>query len=121
MSAATLGLGLHFVLELLALTALVSWGFQMGDHLLARLALGVGLPVLAAVIWAVLRVPNDPGPALIPVPGPLRLGIEWAILGAAAWVLAATGARGLAVGFLIAVVIDYLLMAPRVLWLWGQR
>ncbi len=37
MSAATLGLGLHFVLELLALTALVSWGFQMGDHLLASI------------------------------------------------------------------------------------
>ncbi len=51
-AAASANLALRFVLELAALAALAYWGFHTGHSLLGDVALGVGAPLLAAVIWA---------------------------------------------------------------------
>ncbi len=115
MSITTFGLGLHFLLELCALAAMIFAGFRLGDALPMRLLLGVGLPLAAAVLWGVLRVPNDPGAAIIAVPGWLRLLIEWAVLGTAIAMLFAAGQPMWAALFLVAVVVDYAIMYERVL------
>jgi Protein of unknown function (DUF2568) len=115
MSITTIGLGLHFVLELCALVAMIYAGFRLGDSLWMRLLLGVVMPMLAAVAWGVLRVPNDPGAAIIAVPGRLRLVLEWAIFGLAIGMLSMAGRPMLAIIFLVAVLIDYVIMTERVL------
>ncbi len=115
MSIVTLGLGLHFMLELCALTAMVYAGFRLSDSLAIRLLLGIALPVAAAAVWGIFRVPNDPGPATVAIDGRLRLLIEWAIFGLAIAMLYAAGQPGLALAFLAAAIVDYAIMYERVL------
>jgi hypothetical protein len=70
------------------------WGFTVGDGAGAWV-LGVGAPLLAAVVWGALVAPN----ARWPVPIPTRVAIELVLFGAAAgrprgrW--SAAGCRGL--------------------------
>jgi hypothetical protein len=109
-----IGLGLHFLLELAAMAALVTWGFQPAHSWWQKILLGIGLPIVVAAVWAVFRVPNDPGQALIPVTGALRLVIELVVLGGAAASLYAARHSTLAVWFGAAILIDYLLMIERV-------
>jgi hypothetical protein len=114
MSITTIGLGLHFMLELCAFAAMIYAGFRLSDSLGMRLLLGVVAPVVAAVAWGVLRVPNDPGAAMIAVPGPLRLLLEWAIFVVAIGMLYMAGQPTLASIFLAVVLVDYVIMAERV-------
>lgn len=115
MSMTTVGLGLHFLLELCGLFAIAYAGFRIGDALPMRLLLGVALPIVAALVWGVFRVPNDPGAAIVAVPGPLRLLIEWAVFGAAIGMLFAAGQPLWSAVLLAAVVVDYVIMYERVL------
>ena len=50
-----INLGLHFLLELCGLAALIYWGFQAGAELI-KIVLGVLLPLLAAAAWDRLAV-----------------------------------------------------------------
>lgn len=115
MSIVTVGLGLHFILELCALAAMAFAGFRLGDNLIMRVLFGIALPVAAAAVWGIFRVPNDPGPATVAVDGRLRLLIEWAIFGLAAGMLYAAGHPMVALSFLVAVIVDYAIMYERVL------
>ncbi len=101
-----LNLGLRFLLELVALVALAWWGFHTGDSTAADLILGLGLPVLAAVIWGLFVAPK----ARYPVALKLRAVIEMAIFLAAALAFWGVGQHGLAEGFLVAAVISELLL-----------
>ena len=47
----TANLALRFLLELCALVALGYWGFKTGGGLITKLALGIGAPFRAAVVW----------------------------------------------------------------------
>jgi hypothetical protein len=114
MALKSIGLGLHFFLEIAALAALVTWGFQPGHSWWQKILLGIGIPVIAAALWAVFRVPNDPGQALVPVPGALRLLLELVILGGAAASLYAANHSSLALWFAGAILVDYLIMIERV-------
>ncbi len=109
-----MGLGLHFLLELAALAGLAYWGFRTHSTWGLKILLGIGLPVLAAAAWGIFRVPNDPGQAVVAIPGLLRLLLEWAVLGGAALALYAAGRHTLAWIFLAAVVVDYMIMWERV-------
>ena len=115
MSITTLGLGLHFLLELCALAAMIFAGFQLGESLAMRVLLGMALPVAAAAIWGIFRVPNDPGPATVAIDGRLRLLIEWVIFGTAIAMLYVAGHPALATAFLVAAIVDYAIMYERVL------
>lgn len=44
-----------------------------------RFFLALGIPGVAAVLWATFRVPNDPGRAPVPVPGIVCLALELAL------------------------------------------
>jgi hypothetical protein len=50
---------LAFLLELCVLLALGYWGFVTGPTMLAKIGLGIGLPILAIVIWAILGAPRS--------------------------------------------------------------
>lgn len=111
---------LHFSLELCAFGALGVWGFHTGTNGLGKAALGIGVPLVAALLWGTFRVPNDPGPATVAVPGWLRLTLELGILGISVWAVFALHKNGLAIAFAVAILIDYLLMIKRILWLFNR-
>jgi|SRR5664279_1400831 len=52
-------LGLAFLLELVALASFAYWGFTASESTLAKLVLGLGTPVLAAVLWGIFAAPNS--------------------------------------------------------------
>lgn len=113
MSENPLNLGLRFVLELAALAALGYWGWSANQGIW-RFLVGIGAPLLAAVLWGALRVPGDPGEAPIAVPGPVRLALELGIFGAAVWLLAAAGQVRLAWILGGVVALHYLLSYDRI-------
>lgn len=55
----TANLVLSFLLELWMLAALGAWGFATGTDLLSRLLLGLGVPLLAAVLWGIFLAPKS--------------------------------------------------------------
>ena len=82
----------RFLCELAMLAALAFWGYVVGVGLWAWL-LGVGAPVLAAVVWGAFVAPR----ARVPVPAPVRVQIELVLYALAAVGLAAAGQRVAAV------------------------
>lgn len=89
-------LTLAFVLELCALVALGYWGFWAGGGLLAKAALGIGAPILAAVMWGIFAAPR--APVSVPLAG---LVVQLAVFGSAAIALYATGYRRLSFLFIL--------------------
>lgn len=109
---------------LLELAALVALGYAMWLLLPGlRWSAPFGVPLLAATAWGMFAVPGDPsrsGAAPVPVPRPVRLLVEWAVLfGAAA--LAAAGEVTAALAFAGVLVVYHLCAYDRVLWLLGLR
>ncbi len=101
-------LTIRFLCELSMLAALASWGFRVGDGMWAWV-LGVGAPLLAAVVWGALVAPK----ARWPVPIPARVVIELALFGAAAGTLAVAGQPLLAVVLGVAALATSLLNASQ--------
>lgn len=50
--------GLAFVLEVAAIVALAWWGFTTGGNVVVNIALGVGSPVGAMVLWGLFAAPR---------------------------------------------------------------
>lgn len=108
-------LALRFLLEVAALVA-----FGRSAFAVAGWPAAIITPLVAATLWGVFNVPNDPsrsGRAPVPVPGPVRLALEWLFFAGAAASLAFTTSRvlGLALGGAAALL--YLVGADRVRWL----
>ena len=103
-------LALRFILELCALAALGYWGFTTGTDTGMRWLLGIGAPLLAAVIWALFVAPK----ATIEVPDALRIALQVLVFGSAA-ALFATGLRTLAIVFIAVVILNAILMV-----VWNQ-
>jgi Protein of unknown function (DUF2568) len=99
-------LALRFLLELCALVALGYWGFKTGSGEPAKIALGIGAPLVAAVVWGVFVAPRAP----VEPPGVLVLLLQVLVFGSAAASLAATGHRTLALAFGVIVIINAILM-----------
>ena len=87
--AKSTNLGVRFLLELCALVALGYWGFQTQSGLLLKIALGIGAPLIAAVVWAIFVSPN----ASVLVSTPVWLLLQLVIFGAAVAGLAVPARR----------------------------
>ncbi|HVM31346.1 MAG TPA: YrdB family protein [Candidatus Limnocylindrales bacterium] len=107
---------LRFLLEIAALVAMGIWGWNAFEPPLNVLA-AVGVPLAAAIIWGTFRVPDDPGRAAVPVPGPVRLAIELAFFAAAVVLLHAAGQENAALAMAGLIVLHYALGYQRVEWL----
>jgi hypothetical protein len=95
-------LALAFLLELCALGAFGYWGFKTGSATFSKVGLGIGAPLLAAVVWGVFVAPR----AAVPVPELLRFVIQVLFFGSAAVPLYASGHRVLAIAFVLLVVVN---------------
>jgi hypothetical protein len=98
---------LRFLLELAALASLAYWGFDAADGALAW-ALGLGAPLLMAVVWGMFMSPK----AAHRVDDPARLAAEIAIFGAAVAALAIAGEPVLAAGLGVLVAAHLALTFP---------
>jgi len=98
-------LALAFVLELCGLAAFGYWGAHTGTHTLTSVALGVGAPLVAALLWGVFAAPRAPAasPAAAAV-------VQVVFFLAAALALGITGHPRLAATFLILVLVNSALL-----------
>ena len=115
-------LGLRFLLELAALAGLALWaaGFASGP---IRFVLAAAAVLVAGVLWTVFAVPDDPsrsGTAPVPVPGAVRLLLEFAILFGGAWGFRAAGFTDFAIVLAGLIVVHYALWTERIVWLLRQ-
>lgn len=104
-------LGLWFALELCMLAALCYWGVRSGQGFIGRLALGIGAPLLAAVIWGFFIAPQ----ATYTPPTAIWIALQVILFGAAVLSLFATGHPVLGMLLAILVIANGALMA-----VWGQ-
>jgi uncharacterized protein DUF2568 len=122
MGSNPINLALRFFLELGALVAMGFWEWNQGKGAL-RFMLAFGIPVIAAIIWGLFAVPNDPsrsGNAPIATPGILRLALEWIFFSFAAWTLYSAGATTASWIFVIVTLVHYILSYDRLYWLIRQ-
>jgi Protein of unknown function (DUF2568) len=104
-------LALRFLLELCALGALGYWGFKTGSVTIAKIGLGIGAPLVAAIVWGTFVAPRAP----VQLPLPLTLLLQVLVFGSAATGLASTGHRTLAWVLAMVVAANAILM-----YVWGQ-
>jgi hypothetical protein len=104
-------LAVRFLLEICVLVALGYWGFQTGAMWLGKVGLGLGAPLLAAVVWGVLGAPQS----TYQRQGWLLLVVEVIVFGAGPAALAASGHPRLAWTFVLLYVLNRLLML-----IWSQ-
>ncbi|WP_183576235.1 YrdB family protein [Mucilaginibacter sp. X5P1] len=79
-------LGVRFLLELIILAAFGMWGW----HLFVgweQYAAALILPAIAATLWGIFRIPNDPGAAPVKTPGLIRLLMELGLFALTVWIL----------------------------------
>jgi hypothetical protein len=111
---------IRLFLELFGFFAFGYFGWQAGSGFL-RFALAALLPLAAASIWGTFRVPNDPGPAPVTVPGWLRLLIEVVFFSSAAIFLFLAGQENAALILGTVFVLLYAVSYDRVVWLLNQK
>ncbi|HEX9134685.1 MAG TPA: YrdB family protein [Ktedonobacteraceae bacterium] len=98
-------LALAFFLALGVLAALCFWGFQAGQGTIARIALGIGAPAVAVVVWALFGSPQ----AVWHLNGASRLLLEVIFFGSAAVALFTAGQHVLGVAFALVFVLNTIL------------
>lgn len=117
-----LNLALRFVLELAAWFAMGYWGWTQHEGF-SRFLWVIGLPLMTAILWGTFAVPDDPsrsGKAPIPVPGFIRLLLEFAFF--TLGVLCCFGAGQPIWGWIlgITVLLHYAISYDRIIWLLKQ-
>ncbi len=105
-------LGLRFLLELGILAAAGYWGFKTRVQTSAKIALGIGAPLLIALLWGIFLAPASPRR----LAEPWRLLAEVIIFGVAITALYSTGAHYLAGAFALMVVLNKILLT-----IWRQQ
>jgi hypothetical protein len=118
----TINLAVRFMLEMSGLVTLGVWGWAKGDGVL-KYVLALVVPLIAAAIWGIFAVPDDPsrsGDAPVIVPGLVRLVLELAFFTSVVWALFAMRQSMLGWLFGVIVVLHYLVSYERVSWLLRQ-
>lgn len=88
-------LGLRLLVELGALVAVGYWGFHTGGAIATKIGLGLGAPLLLAVVWGVVMAPTSSRRA----PEPWYTVLEIIIFGLASVALVFAGQPILALVF----------------------
>jgi Protein of unknown function (DUF2568) len=101
----SVNLGVRLLCELALLVALAVWGFHAGSGLAGDLLLGLGAPLLAAVVWGLWVAPA----ARRRLADPARLLVEVLLFAAGVVALAVAGFPLVAVGFAAVVAVNILL------------
>jgi len=94
------------------------WGWSQSDNWL-RFVLMLAIPLLAAAIWGIFAVPGDPsrsGNAPVPVPGIVRLILEFAFFAFATRALFQMGYSTVSWTFGIIVILHYVISYDRILF-----
>ena len=118
MSQNPINLTVRFLLEIIALVALGAWAKAKFPGALG-FVLMIVIPLLAATAWGTFNVKGDPsrsGKAPVPVPGIVRLLVEFAILGSAALALFSLSPT---YGWIFGIVtlLHYILSYDQIAWL----
>jgi hypothetical protein len=102
----SVNLALAFLLELCGLAALADWGFHTGWGTPIAVALGVGAPLLAAVVWGMLAAPR----ARVHAPMAVRTAVKVSFFTLATAGLTAAGHLTLACAFALLVLLNAALL-----------
>ncbi len=102
-------MALSFLLELAMLAAFGYWGLHTGATFITQIGLGIGVPILVAIIWGIWLAPASPRR----VQEPLYLVLTLIIFGLAIIALGSAGQPTLAwifgIVYAINVVLRYVL------------
>ncbi|MEV4673257.1 MULTISPECIES: YrdB family protein [Actinomadura] len=97
--------GLAFVLEVAAIVALAWWGFTTGGNVVVNIALGIGTPVGAMVLWGLFAAPR----ARFKVALPFVLLVKAIVFGAGALAFYGVDHATLAIVFAVIAVLNTVL------------
>jgi branched-subunit amino acid ABC-type transport system permease component len=106
-----LNFAVRFLLELCMLAAVTYWGFKTQSGWLLKILLGIGLPVLIAVLWGMFIAPR----ATRPLSGAPRLTLELLLFASGAIALFASGKPTLGWVYTITLIVNEVL-----LFLWKE-
>jgi len=123
MSKNPINLAFRFLLELSALFSAAFWAYQQVEGWLS-VVFAIGFPFVLSAIWCVFAVPNDPsrsGKAPIPVPGFIRLLIEFSVFGFGIWALKDLSYKELSWIFGIFIFLHYLFSYDRIQWILSKK
>ncbi len=106
-----INVGMRFLLELCVLAAVGYWGFKTGSGWFLKILLGIGAPLLIAVLWGMFAAPK----AAYHLQGLMLIGFEALIFGSGVAALVTTKNDALGWAFAIVVVINRVMM-----FMWRQ-
>jgi hypothetical protein len=101
-----INLAVRFLLELCMLAAVGYWGFETQSGWAMKLILGIGLPLLIAVIWGLFVAPR----AIYPLSGIPHLVLALILLGSGAVALFASGNSTLGWVYAITLIVNQVLL-----------
>lgn len=104
-------LALRFILELCLLAAFGYWGFKTGQSTIVKIALGIGVPLLVAAVWAFFLAPASK----TRLQEPWLLIVELILFGSAVAALYSLGQRNVAWAFALVYLLNRILM-----YIWKQ-
>ncbi len=90
-----INIGLRFLLELCILVIFGYWGFKTGGGTFTRILLGIGAPMLFAVVWGSFLAPKSS----MRLNEPWLFLLELVIFALTCWALYSTGKINLAAAF----------------------
>jgi hypothetical protein len=101
-----LNVAIRFLLELCVLAAVGYWGFKTGSGWFLKILLGIGVPLLIAVIWGTFGAPK----ANMQLHGWMLVALEIIVFSSGVMALFATKNYSLAWTFAVIIVINRILM-----------
>src|ERR1700742_582088 len=107
-----INLAIRFLLEIVMLIILGCWGWHLSETWIRYIA-AIGLPLIAAALWGIFRIENDPKPAPVAIPGILRLILELGLFALTSWALYDLGYSHLATIMAAIVILHYIVSYDR--------
>ncbi len=107
MNTNPINLGIRFLLEIVMLIVFALWGWHLSITWIRYIA-AAGIPLMAAALWGIFRIPDDPKPAPVEIPGVVRLLLELVLFTLAIYDLMHLGYTQLSLVMTLIVLLHYL-------------